>query len=265
MHWADEAKLARIAAIREPPHSPPHGARWPSPGGRSQWDPTIRCIACWGGFPADAEPSVSNLKPLSLEAVTALAGPAKDPQSVFALTGGDSVLRHPRVLCAGNATVPATVRNAILAQRLGAAGPDAPRARLRLGNPVEGGGIELLRAHISLVTDDAVKAVKKGLLTRNGRALGFRHELARLAVLESLAAAACAGDAPRGANDTGSRSRRSQVFLRATGTPRRRRRNASAVQRFAPQATQQAAAVARTSRGGLGAIAPPSQWPGPRQ
>jgi DNA-binding CsgD family transcriptional regulator/tetratricopeptide (TPR) repeat protein len=46
--------------------------------------------------------------------------------------------------------------------------------------------IEMIRTGVASVTEAVVPAVEAGLLTFDGRALGFRHELARLAVFESL-------------------------------------------------------------------------------
>ena len=179
-------------------------------------------------------------KPLSLEAVTALAGPAKDAQSVFALTGGNPFF-VTEVLCAGNETVPASVRDAILARRR--ALPAETRHVLDFVSVIPSRAeIELLRAHIGSVADDVMPAVETGLLTFDGRTLGFRHELARLAVLESLpllrvqemhrAVLATLGETP---SKPGVLAR---LVHHAVGAA-----DASAVQRFAPQAAQQAAAV----------------------
>jgi hypothetical protein len=46
--------------------------------------------------------------------------------------------------------------------------------------------LELVRSCVTSAIEVLMPAVDAGLLTFDGRALGFRHELARLAVLESL-------------------------------------------------------------------------------
>ena len=102
--------------------------------------------------------------------------------------------------------------------------------------------IDLLRAHISSVADDVMPAVETGLLTFDGRTLGFRHELARLAVLESLpllrvqevhrAVLTTLAEAPS----------KPGVLARLVTMPSAPQIRA-ACSGFAPQAAQQAAAV----------------------
>src|SRR5262249_44458760 len=46
--------------------------------------------------------------------------------------------------------------------------------------------IEIVRATVASVADVLMPVIEAGLVTFDGRLVGFRHELARLAVLESL-------------------------------------------------------------------------------
>jgi DNA-binding CsgD family transcriptional regulator len=81
--------------------------------------------------------------------------------------------------------VPASVRDAILARR--AALPQESRQLLDLVSVVPARAeIDLVRATVHSATEALTPAAEAGLLTFDGRAVGFRHELARLAVLESL-------------------------------------------------------------------------------
>src|SRR5262245_7956313 len=124
------------------------------------------------------------LEPLSLEAVTRMAGDAHDGRNVFALTNGNPFF-VAELLRGGVDTVPARVREAILARR--ASLSTESRQVLDLVSVVPARTeIELVRANVESVTPAVTPAVEAGLLTFDGRALGFRHELARLAVLEAL-------------------------------------------------------------------------------
>ena len=81
--------------------------------------------------------------------------------------------------------MPARVREAILARR--ASLPAEARHVVDLVSVVPARAeIELVRATVTSSNDTLAPAVEAGLLTFDGRTLGFRHELARLAVLESL-------------------------------------------------------------------------------
>jgi DNA-binding CsgD family transcriptional regulator len=237
VHWADEATLEllryvsrrihRVAALvvltwRAELVGPDH--------------PLYRLL---GELPADSTERVE-LAPLSLEAVTALAGSAADGQAVFALTGGNAFF-VTEVLCARNEKVPASVRDAILARRR--ALPAPTRQVIDFVSVIPSRAeVELLRANINTVAEDVLPAVETGLLTFDGRTLGFRHELARLAVLESLPLMRVQEMHRAVLSTLGATPSKPGVLARlvhhAVGAG-----DTNAVQRFAPQAAQQAAAV----------------------
>jgi DNA-binding CsgD family transcriptional regulator len=124
------------------------------------------------------------LRPLSLESVAQMAGGSRDAKKVFALTGGNPFY-VTELLRADGDTVPASVREAILARR--AALPIESRHLLDLVSVVPGRTeIEIVRARVASADEGLKSAVDVGLLTFDGRAVAYRHELARLAVLESL-------------------------------------------------------------------------------
>ena len=134
-------------------------------------------------MPANATHRIA-LQPLSLDAVTRMAGATHDAATVFALTSGNPFF-VTEVLRAGGSGVPASVRDAILARR--ATLPLDARQVVDFVSVVPARAeIELVRAHVTSVTEAFQAAVDVGLLTFDGRSLGFRHELARLAVVESL-------------------------------------------------------------------------------
>ena len=124
------------------------------------------------------------LQPLSIEAVTRIAGDTHDARSMFALTNGNPFFVTELLRAAGD-TVPASVREAILARR--ASLPTEARQVVDLVSVVPARAeIDIVRANVTSATEALLPAVDVGLLSFDGRALGFRHELARLAVLESL-------------------------------------------------------------------------------
>ncbi|HEX2453778.1 MAG TPA: AAA family ATPase [Vicinamibacterales bacterium] len=180
------------------------------------------------------------LHPLSLDAVTRMAGSTHDAQTVYALTGGNPFF-VTEILQSGGETVPASVREAMLARR--ASLPVEARQVLDFVSVVPARAeIELVRAAVAPVTEIVVPAVEAGLLTFDGRALGFRHELARLAVLESLpllrvqelhrtvlAALSVVADRP---------GVLARLVHHAVGAA-----DSAAVQRYAPAAARQAAAL----------------------
>jgi DNA-binding CsgD family transcriptional regulator/tetratricopeptide (TPR) repeat protein len=121
------------------------------------------------------------LSPLSAAAVAVLArGSGLDPAALFELTGGNPFYVSQAVQ-AGTEEVPASARDAVLAQAarlapgaravLDATALIGPRAELTLLASVAGGDRPDLEALLA-----------SGLLAGNGTVLHFRHEIARLAV-----------------------------------------------------------------------------------
>ncbi|HEU5211900.1 MAG TPA: AAA family ATPase [Gaiellaceae bacterium] len=132
-------------------------------------------------------PSVRRLRlaPLSPAGVAELAaGSPFDPEELYRRTGGNPFF-VVEALAAGEETIPVTVRDAVLARAarlspeahalLGAAAVVPQRVELWLLE-------ELTRAPLAPV-DECVAA---GMLVADASGVAFRHELARLAVEESL-------------------------------------------------------------------------------
>ena len=179
--------------------------------------------------------------PLSPDAVALLAQPyGLDPDDLYRKTGGNAFF-VTEVLAAGGAAVPETLRDAVLARasRL----TDAARALLET--------VALLPPHAdlwlleALVPDSAgslEECLASGMLRAAPGRVVFRHELARLAVEDSLPpdervavhrrALAALADAPYAGDDP------ARLAYHAEAAADR-----EAVLRFAPAAAEQAAAL----------------------
>jgi DNA-binding CsgD family transcriptional regulator len=123
------------------------------------------------------------VRPLSRAAVAALAAPrAVDADALHRTTGGNPFF-VTEVLAAAGDEMPHTVRDAVLA-RAARLGPSA-RSVLEVVAVFPGGAeLWLLEA---LGVDRLEEALASGMLTSTADDVGFRHELARLAVERSLA------------------------------------------------------------------------------
>ena len=112
------------------------------------------------------------------------AGSALDPNTVFSRTGGNPFY-VTEVLASGAGTVPVTVRDAVLARvaRLSRAGQEVAGAASVLGRRAEA---DLLAAVSGQPLAAVDECVDRGVLVADGDGVGFRHELARLAVEQSL-------------------------------------------------------------------------------
>lgn len=125
------------------------------------------------------------LPPLSREAVATLAAPhGVDPDELYRKTAGNPFF-VTEALGAGGEELPATVRDAVLA-RAARLGPDAFRlleATAVVPQQVELWLLEALAGDDVRHLDDCLAS---GMLRYDEGAVGFRHELARLAVEESI-------------------------------------------------------------------------------
>jgi DNA-binding CsgD family transcriptional regulator/tetratricopeptide (TPR) repeat protein len=128
-----------------------------------------------------------SVAPLSIAAVRELASAARSPLDVASLherTGGNAFY-VTEVLAAADDDVPATVRDAVLARasRLSEDARAVLSAAAVLGQPADLGLLVAVSGRVDTAVDECVTA---GLLVGDGRTWGFRHDLARLAVDETL-------------------------------------------------------------------------------
>ena len=126
-----------------------------------------------------------SLTPLSRAAVAELVGEhGPDPADVHARTGGNPFFVS-QILAQPDAPLPDSVRDAVVARTAGLAAP-ARRVLELLSCAPDGVGGEVLAA---LRVPHAVvgELAATGLLDRRGDGVAFRHEIARLAVLDAVA------------------------------------------------------------------------------
>jgi len=112
------------------------------------------------------------------------AGSALDAGAIFQLTGGNSFY-VTEVIAAGSAEVPATVRDAVLARmaRLSPAGTRGRRRGFRTRPPSRDRSPGRVSGQPLTAVDDCLE---RGVLIMEEGAVGFRHDLARLAAERSL-------------------------------------------------------------------------------
>jgi DNA-binding CsgD family transcriptional regulator/tetratricopeptide (TPR) repeat protein len=127
------------------------------------------------------------LAPLSAEAVAAMASGSKIAAAdLFRLTGGNPFYVS-EVVSAGTEEIPPSARDAVLARtaRLASAARDVLDVAALLGSQVESA---LLEAVSACGPADLDELVASGLVVAGGGRLKFRHEIARLAVEQAVAA-----------------------------------------------------------------------------
>jgi DNA-binding CsgD family transcriptional regulator/tetratricopeptide (TPR) repeat protein len=126
------------------------------------------------------------LPPLSLDAVTTLALPhAVDPEELHGRTGGNPFF-VTEILAAGGNRIPSNVRDAVLA-RAARLGPDARRLLDVVAVVPPDAEVWLLEALAEPELAHLDECVASGMLRFERDAVAFRHELARVAVEESIA------------------------------------------------------------------------------
>ena len=128
-----------------------------------------------------------SLPPLSADAVAVLAdGSGLDPTALYRLTGGNPFYVSQAV-AAGMNEVPASARDAVLARaaRLGSDTRALLDAAALIGTRVE---LALLEPVTGCPPSAIDELLASGLITGDGMALQFRHEIARLAVEGAVAA-----------------------------------------------------------------------------
>ncbi len=125
------------------------------------------------------------LCPLSLGAVRQLAGTSRDAEAVRSVTGGNPFFVTEVLSGEAGDAVPASVREAVLARRAGL--DDEARAVLDLIAVIPGRvESDLVAAALDPADGALERCVTAGLLHSEPGVVGFRHELARLAVAGTL-------------------------------------------------------------------------------
>ena len=186
------------------------------------------------------------LTPLSLAAVARLAEPhGIDAEELYRKTAGNPFF-VTEVLAAGTDEVPHVVLDAVLA-RVARVSPAARTVLEAVAVVRPHAELWLLEALVGDAVEDLDECLASGILVRGAGAVAFRHEIARLAVEESLppsrtvalhrSALAALAAPPGGAPDLARLSHHAE----AAG-------DAEAVLRFAPAAAARAACWGRIAR-----------------
>jgi len=126
------------------------------------------------------------LAPLSVAAVqTLVAGRSLDATTLHRQTGGNPFF-VTEALASREGGIPVTVRDAVLARaaRLSPAGQTTLEAAAIIGAQVEPW---LLSALVDIAAAGADECIALGMLRAQGELLAFRHELARQAILDTIA------------------------------------------------------------------------------
>ncbi|HRF48723.1 MAG TPA: LuxR C-terminal-related transcriptional regulator [Anaerolineales bacterium] len=190
LHWADEATIQLLRQVS------PELARCPALIILTARDDALNpqsALAPLIDWLADPNQVVRiGLAPLSATAVgDLLVGRARVERAVDAValhrqTGGNPFF-VTEVLAARDAQIPATIREAVLARaaQLSLGGRLMLQAAAVVGSRIE---LELLAAMIGPVEREVAEARASGMLVPLDEAIGFRHELARQAVLEAIPA-----------------------------------------------------------------------------
>ncbi|MET0788260.1 MAG: AAA family ATPase [Cellulomonas sp.] len=184
LHWADEATLDVVRLLARRVETVPALVVLTYRDDELHRDHALRTLM--GELATHRSVRRLTLAPLSREAVGRLAGPAGvDADQLFVATAGNPFF-VVETLAAGADSIPDTVREAVLARasRLGRAARDLldavalvpPQADVALLEAMTGGQVEALD-----------EALASGMLVAHPTGVGFRHELARLAVDEAIA------------------------------------------------------------------------------
>ncbi len=186
VHWADEATLDLIGFLaRRLPRAPALVVVTYRDDELGASHPWRRALGTLASLRATRRIDVP---PLGLSSVARLAAPVGlDPAEVHALTGGNPYFVS-ELLSKGSSTPTPSARDAVLARAavLSHSARSVLHAAATMGTRVD---LELLEAVTPVRPADLDVLLDSGLLVPgDGTGVRFRHELARLAVLESVPA-----------------------------------------------------------------------------
>jgi len=183
VHWADEATLDLLRFLAR------RVGRLPTLVVATYRDDELSrthpLAAMLGDVAASAAVDHVALARLSRAAVAELCGGRRSEiDELFTVTGGNPFF-VTEVLAAAGGTLPATVRAAVQGRlaRLSETAAAAVEAVAVLGSPAEPDVVDSLVAQAG---PGLAEAIDNGLLQSYGIYVGFRHELARLAVLDAM-------------------------------------------------------------------------------
>ncbi len=189
IHWADEATLDLIKYLGRRVQQAKTLFILTYRDDEVDSRQTLRTVL--GNLPAQLTTRL-HLEPLSPQAVETIARQMnRSPKGIYAATRGNpffvtEMLRSEAGLIPVAGDIPVTVRDAVLARLAHLAAP--ARSLLELASLIPGSAeLWLLDAILHPEPSVVDACVESGFLLPSGEALAFRHELARLAIAESLA------------------------------------------------------------------------------
>ncbi len=239
MHWADEASLDVLRLLGRRIHAVPALVVVTYRSDELENDHPLRIVL--GELVTSEAVRRLTIEPLSPAAVSKLAEPhGVDVEELYRKTAGNPFF-VTEALAAGGERIPDTVRDAVLA-RAARLGPEAKTLLEAVAVVPPQAEFWLLEALVGEAVGRLDECLKSGMLTSEPLGVAFRHELARLAVEESVVldrkvglnrkALAALADPPNGALDLA----RLAHHAEAAG-------DADAVLRFAPAAAVHAASL----------------------
>jgi DNA-binding CsgD family transcriptional regulator len=184
VHWADEATFDVLRLLGRRIESTPALVLASYRDEGLDRDHPLRLLL--GELPSGPAIGRLSVASLSAAAVAELARPhGVDSADLYRKTGGNAFF-VTEALAAGDAEVPANVRDAVLAHaaRLGPAARTLLEVVAVVPPQAE---VSLLAEVASDVLDEMDACIRSGMLTEQQGAVAFRHELARLAIEESIA------------------------------------------------------------------------------
>lgn len=183
LHWADEATLDVLQLLSGRVESSPGLIIATYRDDQLGRDHPLRRLL--GELPRHESVIRMTLRPLSRSAVARLAEPRRiDADELFRKTAGNPFF-VTEVLAAGEDSIPGTVRDAVLAR--------ASRLSANARSLLDAVAVEPHQAELWLLEAIAPasfgslgECLDAGMLTGNNGAVGFRHQLARLAIEDSI-------------------------------------------------------------------------------
>ena len=186
VHWADEATLDVLRVLGRRAGGTPTLVIATYRDDELERDHPLRVLL--GDLATSDGVGRLKVEPLSLAAVARLAeGHQVDPASLHRLTSGNPFY-VTEALAAGGDDVPATVRDAVLA-RVARLGPHATAVveAVSIAPPALDAGSIL--AVVGEASESIDECLASGVLRADDGGIAFRHELARVAVEESISPA----------------------------------------------------------------------------
>ena len=181
LHWADEATLDLLQAVGRRVGRLPTLVIGTYRDHEVGHDHALRMAL--GDVPAQSMTEI-RIPPLSLEAVTHLAGHRQDAPALFEATAGNPFF-VTETLAAGGDRVATTVRDAVL-RRVSQLTPPARHVIEAASVLGPGCGVPTLLDVSGEERGALDECTSRALLQLDDGAVGFRHELARRAVLDAL-------------------------------------------------------------------------------